>query len=155
MTSDLVQVALVHNPLEPSSPPPLIATVVQAILSNLSPGKAWPLVASLLEVEDPLDRAAILRLASEAGVGEAKMDKLFEDEAVFKLIQDHVTFSSRVLKLEPGQTALLSNGKVGKHHKYPLHNIIVSFSLSLSLSPSLPPPSLLPSPPADRSPLLI
>ena len=106
--------ALVHNPSDPSSPP-LLATAVQASLSHLSPSKAWPLVASLLELEDPQDRAAILSLASEAGVGESKMEKFLEDEAVFKVIQDHRTFSSRVLKLEPGQTALLSNGRVGKY----------------------------------------
>jgi hypothetical protein len=104
-------VALVHNPSDPSSPP-LLATAVEAALSHLSHGKAWPLVASLLELEDPQDRTAILSLASEAGVGEDKMEKLLEDEAVFKMIQDHGTFTSRVLKLEPGQTALLSNGKV-------------------------------------------
>ena len=131
--------ALVHNPSEPSSPPPLLATAVQAILSNLSPGKAWPLVASLLEVEDPLDGAAILSLASEAGVEETKMEKLLEDEAEFKLIQDHATFSSQVLKLEPGQTALLSNGKVGKYSpQNMLYIYAASLSLSLSLSPSLP-----------------
>ena len=113
LTSDLIQVALVHNPSEPSSPPPLLATVVQALLSNLSPSKAWPLVSSLLDVEDLLDREAVLSLALEAGVGESKMEELLSDEAVIKLIQDHSIFCHRVLKLEPGQTALLSNGKVG------------------------------------------
>ncbi len=110
--------ALVHNPSDASSPPPLLAAAVQAALSHLSPGKAWPLVASLLELEDPQNKAAILSLASEAGVGEDKMEKLLEDEAVFKMMQDHTTFSSRVLKLEPGQTALLSNGKVGNIISY-------------------------------------
>lgn len=108
--------ALVHNPSEVSPRPPLLVTAVQAVLSNLTPGKAWPLVARLLEVEDPSDKAAILSLASEAGVGESKMEKLLEDEAVLKLVQDHVTFTSRVLELEPGQTALLSNGRVGKDY---------------------------------------
>ena len=106
--------AVVHNPSEWS--PPLLATAVQAVLSHLSPSKAWPLIASLLEVEDPQDRAAIVSLASEAGVDESKMEKLLKDEAISKLIQDHGTFSSRVLELEPGQTALLSNGKVKRIH---------------------------------------
>ena len=126
--------ALVHNPLE-SSPPPLLATAVQSVLSHLPPSKAWPLVASLLEIEDPLDRVAILSLSSEAGMDESKMEKLLEDEAVFKPIHDHVTFSSRVLKLEPGQTALLSNGRVGNiRHK--CHILLLNISLILSLSPA-------------------
>ena len=107
--------AIVHNPSDSSSPPPLLATAVEASLSHLTPSKAWSLLASLLELEDPQDRVAILSLASEAGVGESKMEKFLEDETVFKTIQNHRIFSSRVLKLEPGQTALLSNGRVGKY----------------------------------------
>ena len=132
--------ALVHNPSDSSSPPSLLATAVEASLSHLTPSKAWSLVTSLLELEDPQDRAAILSLASEAGVGESKMEKFLEDEAVFKTMQNHRIFSSRVLKLEPGQTALLSNGRVGKYIIHPAH------VLNVSVSP-------LPVPSADWSPL--
>ena len=111
LTSDLVQVALVHNPTDPASPP-LLATAVQAILSNLSPSKVWPLVTNLLDMEDPLEQVAILSLAAQSGVAESKMEELLADNAVSKLIQSHTTFSHRVLQLEPGQSALLSNGKV-------------------------------------------
>ena len=113
LTSDVVQVALVHNPSEPSNSPPLVATAVQALLSNLSPNKAWRIVSGLLDSEGPLDQQAVLSLTSEAGVAETKMKELLTDEAVFKLIKDHSIFCHQVLKLEPGQTALLSNGRVG------------------------------------------
>lgn len=120
LTSDLFQVALVHNPSDSASPS-LLARAVQALLSHVSPTKASPLISSLLDVEDPSDQAAIFSLASEAGVEESKMEKLVSGEDVSKVIQDHVIFSRRVLEIEAGQTALVSNGKVRVIGQTPYH----------------------------------
>ena len=79
------------------------------------------MISSLLDVEDPSDQAAIFSLASEAGVEESKMEKLVSGEDVSKVIQDHVIFSRRVLEIEAGQTALVSNGKVRVIGQTPYH----------------------------------
>ena len=111
MTSDLVQVAFVHNPTH-SNEIPLIAKAIEAVMANLSVTKATALVSSLLELEGPLDQDDILSLAEEHGVKRNKMEQLLSESAVTGVIQDHIHFTRQVLQLEPGQTALLSNGKV-------------------------------------------
>ena len=111
--------ALVHNPAEPDSPA-FIATGVEAVMANLSADKALKLLALLLELDSPVDHTAMLSLATESGVSESRMEKLLSDtSAVSKVIQNHAHFSVQVLKLQPGETALLSNGKVCVHWDFP------------------------------------
>lgn len=105
--------ALVHNPTQPGEVP-LIARAVVALLSNISSYKAWTLVSSLLKSDVPPDRAAILEIVSNSGVEQSKMEELLMDSAgtASKVIEKHVAFCGQVLELEPGQAALLSNGRV-------------------------------------------
>ena len=103
--------AFVHNPTH-SDDVPLIAEAVEAIMANLPPTKAAPLVSSLLEVEGTLTRDAIMTIASENGLKRDKLEEILSVGVATSVIQDHIHFSRRVLELAPGQTALLSNGKV-------------------------------------------
>ena len=82
-------------------------------MANLSPDKALSLITSLLKQDSPLDHAPVMSLAVENNVTESKMADILADTSTSSnIIQGHAHFSESVLQLQPGQTALLSNGKV-------------------------------------------
>ena len=85
----------------------------EAVLATLPADKALKLLTLLLEQDSPIDHTAMLSLAVESGLSESRIEKLLSDtSAGSKVIQNHAHFCTQVLQLQPGETALLSNGKV-------------------------------------------
>lgn len=105
--------ALLHNPSQLAEVS-LLARAVQIAQANLSPTKALNFLTSLLDLDMSYDRAAILELATKIGLKLAVIEERLSDAASSQVIESHQFFCERVLKLEPGQTAILSNGKVIK-----------------------------------------
>lgn len=90
-----------------------IAMVIEAALISQSHDKAWNFIISVLNWPHPLEKFQDVEdIADKAKINVEKLKEAFQGDKVQQLLQCHVTFSRRVLNLNPGDTALLSNGRV-------------------------------------------
>ena len=102
-----MRVALVH------SEHTFVAMVIEAVLFSQSHEKAWQFIVSLLERSNsPNQFDDIIDLVQQVSLNAERLLEALKSNKVELTVNSHVSFSRRVLSVNSGQAAILSNGRV-------------------------------------------